>query len=101
MPSRPVVVSTPFSIMYIYNTTLTALLQSFSVPPTPSPLPLAPSAVTTGMSCLIPLSRPKVMKLTGGSIDVGRNVCHGSDSVENAKKVCTRCPLRLRSVVPC
>jgi nucleoside diphosphate kinase len=44
---------------------------------------------TTGNSAIpqsISPSHIYVLILTCDSIDVGRNVCHGSDSVENAKK---------------
>lgn len=72
-------------------------LQPSSAPPTPSPRPLAPSAGkfwvhilcthvdnTPLISC--PWLTAPSLHNSDYAIDVGRNVCHGSDSVENAKK---------------
>jgi hypothetical protein len=57
------------------------------VPPTPWHPPPAPSAVRHPQNFTPRPSTQLLIILTGDyAIDVGRNVCHGSDSVENAKK---------------
>lgn len=57
-----------------------------SVPPTPSPLLQVPSAVTSPL--YVEHIRPRSRAFIDRSLvqDVGRNVCHGSDAVESAKK---------------
>lgn len=61
--------------------------QLFSVPPTHWHLPQAPSAVRHPQnSTLRHLPQQLTSRAGDYAIDVGRNVCHGSDSVENAKK---------------
>lgn len=65
--------------------------QPSSVPPTPLPPHLVPSAVISPSMVRTLFSRDfrsinMIQVLTVGVLIVGRNVCHGSDSVENAKK---------------
>lgn len=61
--------------------------QLSSVPPTHWHLPQAPSAVRY-LHNSTPIYKSQQLTTLAGdyAIDVGRNVCHGSDSVENAKK---------------